>query len=48
MKIFDCFQYFDEDMMLNLRLNILDKYIDRFVIVENMFMHNGKEKKNKF
>ena len=48
MKIFDCFQYFDEDMMLNLRLNILDKYIDRFVIVENMFMHNGKEKKINF
>ena len=48
MKIFDCFQYFDEDMMLNLRLNILDKYIDRFVIVENLFMHNGKEKKKNF
>ena len=27
MKIFDCFMYFDEDMMLDIRLNILDKYV---------------------
>ena len=48
MKIFDCFQYFDEDMILDLRLNILDKYVDRFVIVENLFMHSGKKKKQNF
>ena len=46
MKIFDCFQFFDEDMMLDLRLNILDKYVDKFVIVENLFMHSGKKKQN--
>ena len=45
MKIFDCFQFFDEDMMLDLRLNILDKYVDKFVIVENLFMHSGKKTK---
>ena len=48
MKIFDCFQFFDEDMMLDLRLNILDKYVDKFVIVENLFMHSGKKKKQIF
>ncbi len=48
MKIFDCFQFFDEDMMLDLRLNILDKYVDKFVIVENLFMHSGKKKKQNF
>ncbi len=48
MKIFDCFQFFDEDMMLDLRLNILDKYVDKFVIVENLFMHSGKRKKQNF
>ena len=48
MKIFDCFQFFDEDMMLDLRLNILDKYVDKFVIVENLFMHSGKQKKQNF
>ena len=32
--IYDCFSYWDEDLLLDLRLNILDKYIDFFVIVE--------------
>ena len=48
MKIFDCFQYFDEDMMLDLRLHVLNKYVDKFVIVENLFMHSGKKKKQNF
>ena len=48
MKIFDCFQFFDENMMLNLRLNILNKHVDYFVIVENLYMHNGKKKKQNF
>ena len=48
MKIFDCFQYFDENMMLDLRLNVLNKNVDYFVIVENLYMHNGKEKKQNF
>ena len=48
MKIFDCFQYFDEDMMLDLRLHVLNKYVDKFVIVENLFMHSGKKKGQNF
>ena len=48
MKIFDCFQFFDENMMLNLRLNILNKHVHKFVIVENAYMHSGKEKKPVF
>ena len=44
MKIFDCFQFFDEDMMLDLRLNILNEYVHKFIIVENTFMHSGKRK----
>jgi len=48
MKIYDCFQYFDEEMMLDLRLNIMDKYIDKFVITEATYMHNGKPKKLNF
>ena len=43
MKIFDCFQFFDENMLLDLRLNILNKYVDKFVIVESCFMHSGKK-----
>jgi len=34
MKIFDCFSYLDEDLLLELRLNILDENVDYFVIVE--------------
>ena len=45
MKIFDCFQFFDEEMLLDLRLNMLDKHVDRFVIVEATYKHNGESKK---
>ena len=34
MKIFDCFSYWDEDLLLDLRLNVLNDYVDYFVIVE--------------
>ena len=45
MKLYDCFQFFDEEMLLDLRLNIMDKYVDKFVITEATYMHNGKSKK---
>ena len=45
MKIFDCFMYFDEDVVLDLRLNTLNKFVDNFVIVESIFTHKG-EKRN--
>ena len=48
MKIFDCFMYFNEDVILDLRLNILDKYIDYFVIVESSFTHKGDKRKLQF
>ena len=44
MKIYDCFQFFDEEMLLDLRLNIMNKYVDKFVITEATYMHNGKSK----
>ena len=48
MKIIDCFMYFDEDMMLDLRLNVLDKYVSNFVICEAKFNHRGIKKKLNF
>ena len=48
MKIYDCFQFFDEEMLLDLRLNVMDKYVDKFVITEATYMHNGKPKKLNF
>ena len=48
MAIYDCFQYFDEDHMLDLRFNILDEYVDFFVISESTKTHQGKSKKINF
>ena len=48
MAIYDCFQYFDEDHMVDLRLNILNKYVDFFVISESTKTHQGKNKKINF
>ena len=45
MKIYDCFQFFNEENILDLRLNILDKHVDFFVIVESTTDHQGNEKK---
>jgi beta-1,4-mannosyl-glycoprotein beta-1,4-N-acetylglucosaminyltransferase len=48
MKVFDCFMYFDEEIVLDLRLNMLDPYVDYFVIVESLFTHKGDKRKLKF
>ena len=48
MAIYDCFQYFDEDHMVDLRLNILNQYVDYFVISESTKTHQGKDKKINF
>ena len=48
MKIYDCFMYFDEEVVVDLRLNILDPYVDYFVIVESNFTHKGDRRKLKF
>ena len=48
MNIYDCFMYFDEDMLLDLRLNVLSKYVKKFVITEATYTHNGNKKKLNF
>ena len=48
MKIYDCFSYWDEDLLLDLRLNILDKYVDYFVIVEGNKTWQNNLKKLRF
>jgi beta-1,4-mannosyl-glycoprotein beta-1,4-N-acetylglucosaminyltransferase len=45
MKIFDCFMYFDEEMILDLRLNILNSHVDYFIIVESRYNHKGEKRK---
>ena len=48
MKLIDCFMYFDEDLMLDLRLNILNENVDKFIIAEATRDHAGNEKKLNF
>ena len=48
MKIFDCTNYFNEDLMYGLRLEILDKYVDKFVVAESKYSHSGEPKKLHF
>ncbi len=48
MKIFDCITYFDEPILFELRLNILNKYVDEFIVSEALFTHSGKQKKINF
>ena len=40
--------YFDEEVVLDLRLNTLNEYVDYFVIVESLFNHKGQERDLKF
>ena len=45
MKIYDCTIFFDEKMMFDLRLNILNDYVDKFVVAESLYTHSGNRKK---
>jgi len=38
----------DEKMILDIRLNVLNEYIDHFVIVESKYKHDGSIKKQNF
>ena len=48
MNIYDCFMYYDEDLLLDLRLNTLNKYVKKFIITEATYAHNGSKKKLNF
>ena len=48
MKIIDCFMYYDEEMILDIRLNIMDKYVSHFIICEANFNHNGTKRELQF
>ncbi len=46
--IYDCFSYWDEDLLLDLRLHILNDYVDFFVVVEGNKTWQNNPKKLKF
>lgn len=43
-KIYDCFSFFNENDVLEIRLNTLYDYVDKFVIVEATKTHSGLDK----
>ena len=48
MKFYDCFMYHDEDLILDIRLNTLNDYVEKFIIVEAKLDHQGNKKKLNF
>ena len=48
MKIIDCFMYYDEDLVLDIRFNILNEYVSYFLICEANYNHNGTKRDLKF
>ena len=47
-KIIDCITFFDNNLMFDLRYNILKDYVDFFIICESKFDHKNREKKINF
>ena len=48
MKIYDCTTYYSEDLMIDVRLNILNDYVHKFIITESTYSHSGEKKKLNF
>ena len=42
--VYDCFCFFNELDLLEIRLNTLDKVVDRFILVESQLTHSGHSK----
>ena len=48
MNIYDCTTYFDEPLMMDVRFNVLNDYVKKFVVVESVFSHRGAKKELNF
>lgn len=44
MKIFDCFIFYNESLLTEIRFNILYNHVDYFLVCESNYDHRGKEK----
>ena len=47
-KIIDCITFFDNNFIFDFRYNVLNKYVDYFIICESRFDHKNNEKKINF
>ena len=48
MKIIDTTTFFEENMIMDIRFNILEPYVDKFIVCESLFTHSGKSKNVNF
>ena len=48
MNILDCITYFDEEVILKIRLNILNEHVSKFIITEGEYDHRGNKRKLNF
>ena len=48
MKVIDTTTYFEEKLMMNVRFNILDKFVDHFIVCESIYSHSGIKKEITF
>lgn len=42
--VYDCFSFFNELDLLEIRLNTLDSIVDKFILVESTLTHTGNQK----
>ena len=47
-KIYDCITFYDENILANLRFEILKDVVDYFIVCESMYDHKNKPKKINF
>ena len=47
-KIFDCITFYDENLLVNSRFEILNEVVDYFIVVESNYDHKGDKKKINF
>ena len=44
MNIIDTTTFFEENMIMDIRFNILNPYVDKFIVCESIYTHSGKKK----
>ena len=47
-KIYDCITFFDENLLANLRFEVLNEVVDYFVVCESKYDHKNRKKKVNF
>ena len=48
MRIYDCTTFYSEHMMMDVRFNVLNEHVHKFIVVESLFSHSGEKKKLNF